>query len=700
MQERTNQRFIILAGGVVLIFLAMLLQLVNLQVINGAKNDLKAQTRVFKERIIDAPRGNIMDRNGVAIAVNRVGYTVRVSSTGLKDKENNEMILKIIQLFEKNNDTYINNLGGYLTFDPIDYGTNIKDSPKAIERWKKDLVYKNESIDFMKTPYDVFNFFKKKFNVDPKYTDEEAYKIISVRYDMIIQGYTNANPIDIAKDIKVETIAQLEERYMEFPGIQIETIPYRKYVDPGNIAHILGYIGSMSPEEYEKYKPLGYRMNEKIGKDGIEKSAEKFLKGTNGQKRMEVDTKGRITEDLGGTPAIPGHDVVLTIDSKLQDAAMRSLQENIELIKSQADYKKNFGDAFSGAAVVMDVRNGEILAMASYPSYDPTVFLEGNWKAIKELNNDNENRPLFNRAIQGAYTPGSTYKPLTAIAGLETGIISVDNSIIEDRGTHVIGGWTFHCLEEKYGHGRIDLVRAMATSCNIYFHELGVDVTIDNIDKWAKEFGLGEKTGIELPGEVVGIRANKETKKKIRNDDWRRADTAQAAIGQFDNIFTPLQLANFVSTIANGGKKYTPHIIKRIKSYEGKIIEETKPQFVQLPIKKENMELVQKGMKEVLNAADGTAQKVFEGVGLSVAGKTGTPETGREAMGHSSNGLFIAYAPAENPEVAVAIVIEQGVWGSNAAPVAKDILIEYFGLKNSTKPKNDDTPLNKNIFIH
>lgn len=692
-KDKINERYKIMVICLTLVFIIILGQLVNLQIIHGEYYDEKSQTKLLAERDIVAPRGNIVDRNGIPIAVNRMGYSVKISKTAMKEPEKNEMILKLINIFEKNKDSYEKNLSHYLTFNPIAYGTR-NESEKALERWKKDMVNKGESIEFMKTPQNVFKFFREKFFIEDRYTDEEAYKIMTFKYDMLIKGYTATHPLLVAKDVKPETVAQIEERHHEFPGVIIDIVPQRKYVDAGSAGHILGYIRMIDADEYQTLKDSGYGMNDMIGKTGIEKTQEKHLRGINGKKRVEVDTNGRLTAELSSEPAIPGNDVVLTIDSRLQKAAVESLRQNIELIKSKADNKKNFGDAFAGAAVAIDVKSGEILALASYPTYDPAVFLAGPQdrsaqNTIIALSEDEKNKPLWNRAIQERYTPGSIYKPLTAIAGLETGVLTPQNSFITDRGTHVIGGWTFKCMEyPRSGHGRINLVTAMATSCNIYFHELGVSVGIDNIDVWSKHFGLGEYTGIELPGEEKGIRANKETKKEIRKDIWRPADTAQTAIGQFDNVFTPLQIANYVSTLANGGKKYKPHIIKKIRKYDGSTVLESHPEYTQVPVKEETMKIVKEGMVAVNNAADGTAKRVFDGFPFVVAGKTGTPETGFEHLGQSSNGLYIGYAPADNPQIAVAVVIERGVWGSNAAPVARDILKEYFGMNSNHLPQD------------
>lgn len=687
----SNDRYGVITVSFLLVWCIMLLQLVNLQIINGEKNDQASQTRLLSQRNIVASRGNILDRNGIPIAVNRVGYVVKIARSGLKPPENNEMILKLINIFEKNNDIYENNLKKYLVFNPLSFGPNINNSKSALDKWKSEMAINKEDVSLMNTPEDVFLYFRnQKFDIDPKYSDEEAYKIMIFRYDMLIKGYTSANPLTVAKDVSKETIAQIEERHQEFPGIQIDTIPYRKYVEAKNSSHIIGYIGPIDEEKYKELKKDGYGMNDLIGKAGIELTAEKYLKGTDGYKKIEVDTKGRLTSEISSNPAVPGNDVILTIDSRLQKVAMESLEKNIEIIKSNGDNKKNFGDAFAGSVVAIDVNNGEVLAMASYPSYDPNVFLAGPedkeaQKTLNQLFSDDKNAPMLNRAISGTFIPGSTYKPITAIAAIEEGVVRPEDKLY-DSGKTVIGGWTFYCLEYrmKIGpHYHIDLREALSTSCNIYFHEIGYRTGIDKIDKWAQFFGLGELTGIELPWEHKGLRANKETKKKLRNDSWRPADTAQTAIGQFDNLFTPIQLANYVSTLANGGKRFKPYLIKRVRGFDGSVVSETEPTYEKIPVKKETIDAVKEGMVAVANSVDGTAVNTFRDFPFKVAGKTGTPETGGEAFGRSSDGLFVAYAPAENPKIAVAVVLQRGVWGSNAAPVAKDVLREYFGM-NST----------------
>jgi len=374
---------------------------------------------------------------------------------------------------------------------------------------------------------------------------------------------------------------------------------------------------------------------------------------------------------------------------------MESLAYHIERIRNIKGDKVNKGDANAGAAIVMDVNTGEILTMASYPSFDPQLFLAGSedkeaQQALQALLTDNKNKPLLNRTIQENYAPGSTFKPLTAIAALEKGVITPQSSKFYDSGHINIGGRDLYCLEyPAYGHGWMDLKRALETSCNIYFYDLGVKTTIDTLNVWADYFGLGKKTGIELPGEVSGTMSSIELKKQLRNDIWRPADTAQVAIGQFDNAFTPIQMVSYISSIANNGKRYKPYIIKKVVRYDGSIVNETEPTYTQIPVRQSTIDAVKEGMIEVTQSVDGTAYKAFQGLPFKVAGKTGTAQTTSQAT-RSPNAMFICYAPADDPQIAIAVAVERGAWGSNVAPIARDIIDEYFGLK---KANSDNTEL-------
>lgn len=703
MMEKLKDRYNILAISFILFGIIIISQLVNLQIIHGSDYDEQSQRRLLKERKVSAPRGNIVDRYGVPIAVNRQGFTVQIVDAKLKNDELNDMLLKLVNVFEKNKDTYYKSLNKYLTFNPIAFGPSIGNSETKIQKWKSDMVLKTKDIVDISTPEDVFRYFRDvKFKIGKKYSDEEAYKIMTIRYEILMKGYSTINSLCLAKDVKEETVAQIEERHNEFPGVTTDIEPVRKYLDAQLAAHVIGYVGVIDADKYKELKDT-YDMNDIIGKSGIELAEENDLKGTDGIKTVEEDIRGRQTDEIKGDPAKPGSEVVLTLDMKLQKVAMESLEKNIKEIAAKGG-KNNFGDANAGAVVALDVNNGEVLAMASYPSYDPSIFLAGpENKEAEQAKIDmpkDETRPAFNRAIQGTYAPGSTFKPIVAIAGLEEGVIT-PQTVIYDSGKTTIGGKDFFCLEFKNGsgaHGPLKLAKALETSCNIFFHELGYMTKIENIDKWAKLFGLSEKTGIDISGENKGILASIEFKKKTFNDAWRPADTAQAAIGQLYNSFTPLQLTNYISTLANGGKRYIPHLVKRVVKYDGSLVKETKPEYEQVPVSKDTINAVKEGMVAVTEQVDGTAVEAFRGFPYKVAGKTGTAETGNEAN-HSSNALFVCYAPAENPQIAVAVVVERGAWGANTAPIARDILAEYFHINNKDdvddKVQVDDATLTR-----
>ena len=676
-------------------FFIIVMRLVNLQIVEGEKYNMDSQRRVLKESTVTAPRGKILDRYGAPIAVNRQGFTVKIVKTDISNDELNKMLYELACIFEKNNKGYINSLTKYLTFNPLSFNGKSVDE---IVKWEKnkDRLAITKDSDLQKTPEGLFKYLREvKFKISSSFNDEQAFKIMKLRYEILIDNwnYSNGGTVLLARDVGMEVIAEIEERHHKFSGVITDVEPMRQYLDAYYEGQVLGYVRAISSEQLESLKEEGYDSTDIIGQTGIEKSAERYLRGKDGKKSIEVDVSGRLTEENESVPAIPGSDVVLTIDTNLQKAAMESLKRNIDKIRAGND-KNNHQDANSGAVVAMDVNTGDVLAMASYPSFDPAVYLAGSedkvaQQTITDLNTD-LNKPQFNRAIQGTYAPGSTFKPLTAIAALETGIISPDNSRRYDHGKEDFGGKDFYCLEFKQGHGWLDLKKALETSCNIYFHDIGYSTGIESLDKWAGYFGLGKKTGIDLPSEYAGFMSSKEVKKKLHaNDAWRPADTAQVAIGQFDNAFTPLQIVTYISAIANGGKLYKPNIIKRVIKYDGSTVNETQPSFQQIPVKASTIAAVKEGMVAVTSSVDGTAKSYFTDFPYTVAGKTGTAQTAGKSASRSDNALFVCYVPADNPKIAVAVVVERGVWGSNTAPIARDILDAYFGLTKTNTA--DDT---------
>jgi len=692
LKKLLKDRYFILALAFIAMGCIIVHRLFNLQIVMGDSYLEDSKNRILKERKIPAPRGKILDRTGIPIAVNDQGFILQIYRTGLKSQELNRVLHEVIKILDKNGDEYYTPLEKYLSIYPVNYKTD----KETVKKWLADTFGLDED-ETPGTALDTFKFLQEYFGIDASYTNEQAFKIMNLRYEILMNNWSfiTFNPVTLSDDICRNSVAEIEERHHELMGVTTEVVPVRRYIDANDVAHVLGYVGYIDSEKLEEWKDDGYGSKDIVGMTGIELTAEKILRGTNGRREVELDMNGRLTSILFEEPAVPGNDVVLTIDKRLQEIAMESLARNIEIIRSGANGKDNRGDANAGSVVAIDVNSGKILVMASYPSYDPSVFLPNKAnekdviKTISQLMNDNENKPLLNRTIQQYYAPGSTFKPLVAIAALEEGVIT-PYTYIQDNGMEEIGGMKFYCLEYRYGHGPLQLDRALATSCNIYFHKVGVLTTIDKIDKWAKMFGLGEKTGVELPYEKAGNRANRQFKMDTFGEQWWMADTAQAAIGQLYNQFTPLQIANYVATIANGGKRYKPYIIDKVIDHDGNIVSETKPEYEQLPVSEETLAAVKKGMRSVASSVDGTAEKVFRDFPVEVAGKTGTAETGLEAE-HSSNALFVCFAPANNPQIAVAVVIERGVWGSYTAPVARDVLAAYFNLYGDGLFKPEDT---------
>lgn len=670
-----KRRYIIYLIIVILCCAVFLRHLVNLQIVNGKEYLDTSTKRIATSGVIYASRGNIYDRNGIPIAGNRMGYCVEYVDTKLSNTEKNEMLYKLIKLFDENGDTYKSTLRAIFDINTFTFKVNKEGLINQIGLNDDD---KKTLMDA--EPKEVFKYMRDKtFGIDPKYTDEEAFRIMELRYEMLIKPAKINNPLLIAEDVSVDTVAYLEERNSEFPGFSTYVKPFREYYDAEAVAHVLGYIGNIGSyyEEWSKeYPELGYTPQDLVGVSGIEFALEQKLRGINGKLRKEVDSEGRLASYEVEVPPQPGQDIYLTIDLNLQKAALESLERNIEIIRNK-EHKDNYHDANAGAVIAMDVKTGEVLAMVSYPTFDPSVFLEGDYEQISYLINHPDNITL-NRATNGAYAPGSTYKPLVAIAALESGVIKPETKI-NCPYKKEIGGLPWTNLEGNQGY--INLEKALATSSNMFFFQVGYDTGIDNIVKWAKNFGFGRKTGIEIT-EGIGSLASREYKLKYLNEGWVPADTCNASIGQLYNAFTPIQLVNYVSSIANGGKLYTPHLVKKRVTSSGEVIN-TEIQYKDSTAKESNIKAVQKGMVAVANSQDGTAVQIFKDFPFKVAGKTGTAETAQKGI-HSSNALFICYAPADDPEIAVAVVVERGVRGAYTAPIAKDVLMTYFNLKDQT----------------
>ena len=696
-----RSRYTVLSVVLIAIAIAMAARLFELQVIKGGQQTQSASVVRDTRRIVEvAPRGRIMDRNGVPIATNSEIFTVHIIKSGKYtgddgEAELNATLLELSNILAKNNDAYLPTIERNIRFEdgrPVFVRPELDDTLA----WQKNTL-KIPETDTYEDPYDLFVHMCSDFmySVDIGYTDEEAFRIISLRYliDMGRGAFDGGRSILLARNVKPMSIAEIEENSHILSGVTIDVEPVRMYHNAQYLSHVLGYTGAITEAQHEALKDDGYSIDDIIGQYGVEAQNEAYLRGRNGEKRVEVYANGLAASSIDGRPAMPGSDIILTIDTELQKAAIESLERNIEIIRNaefngyvMTDSKVNFHDAEAGSAVAIEVQTGEVILMANVPTFDSSIFMKGPedreaQQAIQDLWED----PLhssWNRAIQGTYSPGSTFKPITAITALQEGVITPDSQI-NDLGYINIGERNLYCLEG--GHDWLNLKRALETSCNVFFYEIGTSSGIDNLEKWANLFGLGVRTGVDLPYERAGVMSSKKFKEDTFRDIWRPADTAQVAIGQLYNSFTPLQMACYMAAFANGGIYCKPFVTKKVVRYDGSIVRETIPESRRIPVDLYNIEAVKEGMIASTTEIDGTATTVFNDFPFAVAGKTGTAETGIESQQeYSSNSLFICYAPAENPKIAVVVVIEKGVWGSYAAPVARDILEVYFGLKNQT----------------
>ncbi len=481
-------------------------------------------------------------------------------------------------------------------------------------------------------------------------------------------------PIRVKNDVGPEIVTKIEEHRNALPGVVLEIQSVRNYVNKELAAHIFGYVGEISEEELAKKKAAGYKTGNLIGKFGLEKVWDKEVRGVDGGAQVEVDVSGRPVKMLGKKEPQLGDSLVLTIDAKIQKAAEKAMDDRLNYLQK----KLGNPNAKAGAAVVINPQTGEILAMVSRPAFDPNLFNGGisskDWKVI----NDNPFNPMSNRAIAGEYPPGSTFKIITGTAALELGKVTPEEKIL-DTGHH----WIIpkgNAMNEALGW--IDFREALSKSDNVYFYEMGNRLGIDNLEKYARLYGLGALTGINLSGEADGLVANRRYKEKVYGEDWYLSETFDAAIGQGFQLATPLQMATVMSEVANGGHRYRPYLVSSLINPKGETVKTFGPEEVgRVPIADRNLNLIRSALRDVA-APGGTAAWVFEGFPVAIAGKTGTAENPHG----DDHGWFVAYAPFDNPTVVVAVIVEQGGFGADSAtPIARKILEAAFGVP----PKRD-----------
>lgn len=679
-------RYNILNVVIYIVGIVLLLQLFNLQIVHGSEYRETSNTRLTREAVLKAARGDITDSSGVKLVTTKTGFSLELYKTKIDDKELNNMILKMAEILEENKDEVIDNL-------PIDINPYkfTMESEEEQKEWKQEY-----DLDENANAEECFNALKEKYKIQSE-NIEDIRKIMVVRYEIDRNGYSNIRPIIVAKDISRESSIQIEEQGHLLPGTAIVTEPIVTYPYGTLASHILGYLGLISAEEYAE-KSDEYDINDVIGRDGIQYMFEKYLKGQDGIRQIDMSVDGEVTGEYISKEAVEGCDVVLTIDANLQKAVESALEEGMK--KIQSGYYGDKHDADAGAAIVMNVKTGEVLALASNPVYEPELYIEGI--SQKKLEEYEKNGSTFNRTISGTYAPGSIYKMVVATAALETGTIDTKTEIY-DSGVYpyahqpVCWYWSTY----RTGHGYQNLTEAIKHSCNYFFYEIGYRMGVDTFAKYAEYYGLNKKTGIELPSESTGLIASTKVAEEM-GEVWQPGNTLSAAIGQSDNNFTPIEIARYISMLANGGKAVDVSIVKSIIDPDGNEISESEieeyvngmlgnpdTELEDLNIKQENLDAILEGMKGVTSEPGGTAYYIFSDFGMDIAGKTGSAET---QIDGKVNGWFAGFAPYDDPEIAVVVLIEDAGSGGNTAEVAKTIMQEYFGM-NAKKVTEDTTAI-------
>ena len=634
--------------------------LYKLQVVEGEEYLKDSAGSLAATNTVYAARGSILDRNGVLLVSDRTVYNVKLSRTKLlKEEDPNSIILEVIHAAIDYKISYSDSFPITMS-GPFSYVVDMSETQSS--RLQTYMEYFELNPE-MSAP-DLVAWMRNHYGISYTMTAEDARLIIGVRYELELRAIINISDYIFADDVDVDYITYLLEH--NSACVSVEATSQREY-HTKYAAHILGNIGRMDADEYEANKDKGYSLNSYIGKTGVESAFEEFLHGIDGTETVYTDASGAVTGVISDSPAVAGDNVYLSIDVDIQAAAEDALASHIASMNAErtADQEKAEG----GSVVVLDVKNGESLALASYPSYDLANFSQ-NYSALEAdpLN------PFLNRATQGTYNPGSTFKMVTALAGLKTGKITYYTTV-KDKGIYTAySGYQPKCWIYPQTHGTLNIVGALENSCNYFFYWLGDQLGADAISDMASQFGLAQKTGIEID-EYAGTLATPEFKEKELNEGWWAADTLITAIGQGHNMFTPIQIADYVATIANGGTLYKTSVLNYVTSYDySDVLLRNEPQVRNVIDNSDGyINVLQEGMRAV--AATGTASGSFKDYPVSVAAKTGTIQSDTSSM---NNGVFVCYAPADDPEIAIAVVVEKGGSGSALAAIARDILDVYF----------------------
>lgn len=637
-KKKSQTQLTVLSVILILSLLFFTAQAYSIQIINAAKYSEKSDGATsVRTAVLKAPRGEILDCYGRQIAINRDGYNVVFNKAYIKDDLNN-VILTLSNLFAQNN---------FAIRDELPLNTS------APYGFKKDgdteKLLKRLDLAHYATAENCFDAMVERYNLSEFSVDEQR-KIMGVRYTMEIEDFSISYPYTFAEDIPSALMRKISESGFLLSGVSVEVVPFRQYTDTSLAVNLIGTVGPIFAEDWEEYKEKGYSYNDKVGKSGIEKWGESYLRGTDGEITYRIDNEGNIISSTVTKEPIAGKTIMLTLDKAIQRLAQDALKKAVTGLQAEG------GTAVAGTAVCIDINSGNVICAANYPTYDSATL-------GKDYNNllKNPAKPLTNRAFQGAYPIGSTIKPAVAIAALENGLYNKGESIRCVRKYDLFDDYKPECMGF---HNHIVLKTALAKSCNYFFYELGRRVGATKLTDYFKRFGLGEYTGVEVDDSKGILFAPKVD---------GSGDTLQISIGQL-SAFTPLQLCNYTATFANGGNHYKASLISKIVSYDmSKTFDEREPEVVnKIKITDETVKLVKEGMLSVTE--DGTGQLAFHDYPIKVGGKTGTSQV----EGKADHSLFVVFAPYDKPEIAISVVLEHGQSGFTAGTVVRQILDEYF----------------------
>ena len=688
---------------VIVILVVYLTFLYRLQIIEGEKYYNQSNEITNTERTVTAARGNILDRYGRIMVSNKECYNLKVDNVKLfANADPNAVILELVHMVEGFGDHYTDDLPISRT-PPFEYDENMTDIQRTMlnayfVRQKPDGLAENPSA------VELLSFMRTRYGIDNSYSSEEMRIIAGVRYSINVRYAVNTAEYLFVEDASMELISSIMEN--KLVGIEVQRAYIRNY-ETEYAAHILGYTGLMTQEEYERYSLLNYANDAMVGKDGVEYAFEEYLHGKDGTVSETQNNAGTVLSTVYIEEPEPGAHIYLTIDKVLQEQTERILnntintmimnrnQERAEGIE-RGDYDPEMKDEITGAAaVVVKVNTGEPLAIASWPTYDGASIIE-KYQELMET----PNAPLFNRALMGAYAPGSAFKPCVATAGLTEGQINTEYKIkCEGVFTKYAAEgyapecWIWNSVKgEHYTHPEENVTTALRDSCNYFFYSVGHDLGIDKMGEYAHAYGLGVSTGIELV-ETRGNMSNEANHADYTGTVWRIGDTMQAAIGQSDSIFSPLQLAEYCATVANSGHRYSASILKTVRNYDySKKIYEREPEVLNTIRSPEyNWLAIHEGMYMVLNDwINEQNAVVWTACPWICAGKTGTAQKGEKI---TNDGIFICYGPYSDPDVAIAVVVERGGSGANVQRIARRIMDAYINICSYSDSSEDEMTL-------